>query len=193
MATTSVPRRDMTSATIVPAESQPLARRPVTLLSAPLGPDGSLVKYASVLMPDEVQDKGGVRGEAVMGRFRDAAGPLAPENFVQNRDFVRFLQGVIAQHAAQCPPLAAEAQRIKSGHVYVLDGRRDPSSQPLPEDILGTALVADGRVQAYEPAPAYAVFTKRGFMVLEDWLHARLVEALLALPVAKITLAPAPE
>jgi hypothetical protein len=178
----------MATTTIVAAESKANLARNVAILSVKLPPSGTITKYATFLMPDQVQDKAGVRGEAILGRLKDPSGPVAPDNFVQNRDFVRFLQDVIARHAATCPPLAAEAARVGKGLVYVLDGRRDPAGQPSPEDILGTALVEDGKVTAYEPARAYSVLTRNGFLHLEDWLHQRLIEELLALPVAKITI-----
>lgn len=179
--------RRMNNPTVTPASVPPiLARRPVSVLAVKTG-DGLITKYATVLMPDHVQTKAGVRGEAVLGRFLDAEGPLAPVNFVQNRDFVRFLHDVIGRHAAACPALSAQAESVRNGHVYVLDGRRKPDGPLQPQDIVGTVAVVQGRVQGYQPGPVYRVFTEDGFMCLESWFHARLVDELMALPVAKIS------
>lgn len=153
--------------------------------------DGAVTRLVSPLAPERVKLRTGLRAEAVIGRARDPSQPVAPDNFVHNEDFLRFLHGVIGRHAALCPGLMAEAERIRSGFVYVLDGRNPPGGgKPAEEDILGVVRVSDGRITEYKPFPAYRAYTRSGFMLIDPWLHTMLVNELTALPVAPHELKP---
>lgn len=147
--------------------------------------EGPPSRFVSPLAPEQVNQRTGLRAEAIIGRAKDPAKPVDPENFVHNEDFLRFLHGVIARHAPLCPGFMLEAERIKTGIIYVLDGR-NPSSggKPAEEDILGVVTVSKGRVTEYKAFSSYRAYTRQGFMLIDPWLHTMLVNELLALPVA---------
>ena len=155
--------------------------------------DGSPSKFVSLLAPEQVKQRSGLRAEAILGRLKDSSQPLTPDNFVHNEDFLRFLHGVIGRHAPLCPNFMLEAERVKNGMVYVMDGRGPVrAGKPADEDVLGAITIVKGRVTEYKPFPAYRAYTSNGFILIDPWLHAMLVNELLGLDVARHEVRQAP-
>jgi hypothetical protein len=140
---------------------------------------GEATEYATVL-PPEVFSKAGASGEAIVGTLPRDNGIAG---FVPNEEFTRFLQQVVAAHAPTTPGFDAEAKRVGSGWVNVIDRRTPTPGGPVPpEDIIGGFQVANGRAVpgSYSPNTAHQLLTERGFFNLEDDLHAKLVSELVA-------------
>ena len=136
--------------------------------------DGQTVHYLSPV-PNEYGFKHGLEPHAIMGQFFDGGDELTPEKFARNSVFVEFLHKTLATYGPQCPGLIAEAQRIGSGSVAIIDLRvPDPNAAIEPEDVVAIFAVSDGQVGEYHPCPMHQIFNQHGFMKLDGWLYDRL-------------------
>jgi hypothetical protein len=146
-------------------------------------PDG--LKDVFTLLPWQTVRTQGLIPEAVLGmslRPLREGEPLTPDNFADNKAFIEFLHGFIAQEAPSLPGLQAEARRQQEGWVYLLDARiQEPAGEVPPEDILGAFEVKGGEVVAgsYQMSTRHALFSRSGFFRLDPELHRRLVEELV--------------
>ena len=136
------------------------------------------------LVSEETVFAHGLVPQAVIGKFlrrSDDGGALTPANFAANTSFTDFLHDVIARYAPELPGLRAEAQRLGSGRVYVIDGRTPtPQGDVPPTDIVGAFRVQGGAVEpsSYERNPNHRLLTDNGFFRLEPALHGRLLAEL---------------
>ncbi|MBI1374786.1 MAG: hypothetical protein GC159_18860 [Phycisphaera sp.] len=147
--------------------------------------DGTMVNYLSPLKPDEAFSEG-LPAQAVMGEVPATDSELDAGAFKQNKIFLAFLNGVIANHATQCPGLQAEIERQQDGYVYIIDRRTPtPGGEVPPEDIIGAVKIEKGQLLSYHGSPNYRTFTGAGFMQLDPWLHERLMEELRRIVAAK--------
>jgi hypothetical protein len=155
--------------------------------SAP-APSGDAVQIVSLLAPPEIEQLGGIPGEAVVGQLLTppAAGHAPdPASFRVNVRFVEFLHLVIARWAPKEPQFAAAAKRQRDGWVYILDGRTPtPQGNVPPEDIIGAFEVQGGEVvtDSYQAFPEHRVFTERGAVQLTPFLRERFFYELTQLP-----------
>jgi hypothetical protein len=146
---------------------------------------GEATDYATVL-PPEVFSKTGAVGEAVVGALpRDGSEheSISPEGFVPNEAFIRFLHLVVAEHAPTFAGVQTEAERIGNGWLYIIDRRTPTPEGPVPpEDIIGGFQVKGGRVVpgSYVAGESHRLLTERGFFHLDDELHRKLVDELVA-------------
>ena len=147
---------------------------------------GEATDYATVL-PPEVFSKAGASGEAIVGALPrgdgNGDGSISPDGFVPNEVFSRFLHTVVAEHAASLPAIQAEAERIGNGWVYIIDRRTPTPEGPVPpEDIIGGFQVTGGRAVpgSYVAGESHRLLTERGFFHLDDGLHKKLVDELVA-------------
>jgi hypothetical protein len=77
-----------------------------------------------------------------------------------------------------------EALQIGQGSLFLIDGRAaTPRGQQESEDVLGIFRVDGGRIiaESYQPNQDHLLVSKKGLFVLDDWLHARLLEELAKL------------
>jgi hypothetical protein len=143
------------------------------------------------LLPPEVAFAQGLAAEAIVGTLSRplAAGEhITPELFVRNRAFVDFLHAVIARHGAEQPGCWAEAKRLGTGWVYIIDRRTPTPDGPVPpEDILGAFEVQDGEVVrgSYRASPRHQILSRHGFFRLDDGLQRCLLEELAARNAAR--------
>jgi hypothetical protein len=147
---------------------------------------GEATDYATVL-PPEVFSKAGASGEAIVGTLprsnSDHHGSISADGFVPNEEFSRFLHQVVAEHAPCSAALQAEAERIGNGWVYLVDRRTPTPEGPVPpEDIIGGFQVTGGRAVpgSYVAGKSHRLLTERGFFHLDDGLHRKLVDELVA-------------
>ena len=78
-------------------------------------------------------------------------------------------------------PLQKQAENLKEGHVFVIDGRAVELEKGVPpEDILGFFKVQDETVltHTYEQNPNHQLYSNRGFFLLSSELREPFVEAL---------------
>jgi hypothetical protein len=133
----------------------------------------------SPLSPQEVQELGGLRDEAVIGELAPGAQDVSPETFIPNRAFIQFLHHVIAIYAPTNPGLMAAAQSGGTGQLLVLDKRvHGPVEQQEPKDVIGVIDIQDGRLIKYAINPNHQLVTGAGYMVLDPWYQERLIEEL---------------
>ena len=141
------------------------------------------------LLSEEIVFRHGLVPQAMVGKLlkrSDEGGALTPSNFAANTSFKNCFHDVIARYAPEHPDLRAEAQRLGSGRVYVIDGRTPtPQGDVPPIDIVGSFRVQDGIVQSgsYERNPNHLLFTADGFFQLDAALHERLLAELTTLCV----------
>lgn len=96
-----------------------------------------------------------------------------------------FLHEVIGGAVHAVPGIQAEASRIGTGHVFVLDARtQDPSQGVPPEDIFGYAQVENGKVVpgSYCSNPNHRIVTAAGLFRLPADLQSALLNAMRRLP-----------
>jgi len=75
----------------------------------------------------------------------------------------------------------AEAHRLHNGFVSILDLRTPtPNDAVPPEDIIGAVEVHEGQLGHFHGSPNYRIFAQNGLMTLDPWLHAKLMEELMA-------------
>lgn len=129
------------------------------------------------LLPLETVFAKGLAPEAIVGVLRRpmrTGERITPEVFVRNRVFVDFLHEVIAEHAPSQPELQAEARRLGSGWVYIIDQRTPTPEGPVPpEDILGAFEAKNGEVVpgSYQRSPKHMILSAHGFFRLGAGLH----------------------
>lgn len=147
---------------------------------------GEATDYATVL-PPEVFSKAGAAGEAIVGALPRSEGTgdgyVSPEGFVPNEVFTRFLHSIVAEHAPGLPGLQAEAERIGNGWIDIIDRRTPTPEGPVPpEDIIGGFQVTGGRAVpgSYVAGESHRLLTERGFFHLDEGLHKKLVDELVA-------------
>jgi hypothetical protein len=112
-------------------------------------PGEGMQNIVSVL-PETIVFVQGLVPQAIVGKLLKSAaegGTLVPRNFARNKEFVDFLHEIIARYGPDLPGLIAEAKRLGSGRVYVIDGRtRTPQGDVPPHDIIGAFRVEGGVV-----------------------------------------------
>ena len=147
---------------------------------------GEATDYATVL-PPEVFSKAAATGEAIVGTLprgdSDDDGSISFEGFIPNEGFSRFLHLVVAEHAPTSAGFQAEAERIGNGWVNLVDRRTPTPEGPVPpEDIIGGFQVTGGRAVpgSYVASKNHRLLTERGFFHLDDGLHRKLVDELVA-------------
>jgi len=142
--------------------------------------DGNKFNLVSYLRPDHVM-KHGIPQEGVIGALPASVTDILDASFRANPAFVKLLHGVIAEYGPQMPGLQETVRQTSSGFVQVVDGRApEPRSEAEQEDILGEFEVKDGRVVegSYTANPGHQVVGRRGLLILDPWLHERLMERL---------------
>jgi hypothetical protein len=145
--------------------------------------DKKYIKALSPLSPEQVEQIGSLRGEAIIGFIN---GPLVSiEHLHSNRVFKDFTQKVIADEAPKDSELQAAASAKREGRLYIIDNRvaeleREVTSS---EDILGVFEIKDGQIvpNSYQPNENYLIFGNNGLMQLPASLHEALINALLSL------------
>lgn len=142
---------------------------------------GEVRDYVTVIPPETAFARG-LPTEAIVGILLEPAGEAAgvrPDAFAENPAFRALLDDVVGRHAPDLPEIEAEARRLGSGYVYVIDGRTpDPGAQAPAEDVVGAFQVKGGAIvrEPYLPNPKYRLLTEHGFFSLSDTLHRRLLE-----------------
>jgi hypothetical protein len=141
------------------------------------------LRVLSSLSPEQVEEVGSLRGEAILG-FIDGE-ILSLEYFIPNKVFKEFIQKLIAVEAPKDSELQAAALTKQEGQLYIIDNRvakleREATSS---EDILGVFEIKDGQIvpNSYQPNENYLIFGNNGLMQLPASLHEALINALLSL------------
>ncbi|KAI8077830.1 uncharacterized protein BX664DRAFT_44613 [Halteromyces radiatus] len=104
------------------------------------------------------------------------------KTFMPNDTFLNYLTQVFSNHIHEIndSTLKGMAQYQKEGWLHIGDERNPPpwGRIPKPEDIIGSVLLQDGKIQAgtYQSMPAYRLATKKGFMQLSKPLEQYLVD-----------------
>lgn len=137
--------------------------------------------YVCLLPP-----KNGLIAESVIGMFpTPESGPpvISQETFKRNGVFVDLMHAVIKREAPGLSVYTAEAARVYSGPVYVIDRRAAEDSTIQPEDTFGAFEARNHQVtpDSYEPNPTHRILSERGFFQLEEELHSALMQELEAL------------
>lgn len=142
------------------------------------------VKIYVICAPIESAFENGTPGQAILGQLSRPLKPgdsIEPEIFVSNRMFVDFMHQVIREHAPKIDGLKQEAQRQRTGWVYIIDQRTEtPAGDVPPEDIVGAFMVSFGQVVpgSYHPNPNHQILTHRGFLQIGPELETVLLEEL---------------
>lgn len=141
-------------------------------------------RLVSIIDPDTVFATGlcteAILGVVVAGADGDR---LTPDTFRPNPAFVEHLGRLIAEHIVNVEGIRLEAQRQRSGYVYVLDGRTPtPDGEVPPADVIGAVSIDAGEVVAgsYLHNPNHQLLTGNGFFVLPPELEAVLQDDLRA-------------
>jgi hypothetical protein len=136
------------------------------------------------VLPPEVAIERGLPSPAGAGTVPLGTAEITVDSFTPNPEFVTFLGFVVARYGASDPALVRQAAAKGDGWIYMLDLRAGTEDDEIAtEDILGAFLVEAGRVVegSYRGNPGYRPLTGRGLLELDEWLHEKLVEELLAL------------
>ncbi len=151
-----------------------------------VGADGVQHFYLSPLTPEDTRTIGSLPREAILGELLVTERPavdakIDPAQFRPNPSFIAFLNGMFAQHAHLAPGFAEAAQANETGFIQVVDARTATPKQVPPEDIIGRIELANAVVVRFHANESYRLLTERGFMRLHPWMHAKLIESLLAI------------
>jgi hypothetical protein len=138
----------------------------------------------SYLPPELAQRRGGLPPEAIIGRWNaewnhDLDSPVG---FQQNRPFIDLMHRVLCAAFLSDPGAQAEARRLQSGTIAIIDARTPEGPQgaiPL-EDIIGMFEVINGQIstETYHPTEQHRLITENG--------RFRLMPAHEALVVAEV-------
>ncbi len=161
-----------------------MAKLPIIIVEADT-PDG-VAHYVTCLNHEHVFEHGLAR-EAIIGQLRQPPighVAISPDNFLRNSVFVEFMHGIVARYAPLEPDSIAEAKRQGNGYLYIIDQRTpNPRGRVPPEDIVGGFELRDGQIVPgkYVPNPNLRILSGNGFIQLDDFLQAKLINELLAL------------
>jgi hypothetical protein len=108
---------------------------------------------------------------------------LPPNSFVANEAFVARMHRLIGEQVHRCPETCETGRVQHVGHLHVADERahKFPSRIPLPQDILGTVKLDEGRIVpgSYEPMmQAHRLLTSHGLAELPCHMEQRLLAEL---------------
>jgi hypothetical protein len=141
------------------------------------------LRALSLLSPEQVEEIGSLKGEAILGFITGEI--LSLEYFSTNKVFKDFTQTVIASEAPKDSELQAAAIEQKEGLLYIIDNRVADLEleETAPEDIIGVFEIKDGQIVAnsYQPNDNYLIFGNNGLMQLPASLHEALIKALQSL------------
>lgn len=144
-------------------------------------------KDFATLLPPAVALRSGLDARSIVGILRHplAEGEeLTPGMLTPSSVFVEFMHEVIARHAPAQPDCIAEAERVGTGWVYILDQRTDhPGGSQIPaEDVIGAIQTKDGQIVpgSYQANPGHRILTDAGFFQLPPELAEVLVRELEA-------------
>jgi len=144
--------------------------------------DGPVCMIA--VLPPETAVEGGLPSPAVVGTVPQGATEITLENFTPNPEFSDFLNFVIAKYGVEDPALQEQAKEQGDGWIYMIDLRAGEDEESVaPEDLLGVFRVEGGQVvpDSYRGNLKHQLLSKRGIFQIDEWVHERLVEELLAL------------
>ena len=144
----------------------------------------------TLLMPGDVERLGGIPPRAVVGlldakALRAPPTSFSPRTFTPNALFREFLHEVLSQCVFRVEAIRAEARRLGSGYVYLIDRRTaDPQGAVPLRDIIGAVGVENGEltVGSYWANPDHRIVSEDGLFQLQFELHECVVEALRKLP-----------
>jgi len=140
-------------------------------------PDGRR-DYVCLLPP-----KNGLIAASIIGMFRaPESGPpvISQETFSRNGVFVDLMHTVIKREAPILSAYLAQAARVRSGPVYVIDRRAAEDTTIQPEDTFGAFEARNNQIipESYEPNPTHRLLSDRGFFQLQEELHTALMREL---------------
>jgi hypothetical protein len=141
-------------------------------------------KHYLTVLPTEVVFRAGMIPESIVGVLRRPLAPGEPitrEVFVRNSLFVKFMHEIVARFAPLEPEFQAEAKRLGTGWVYIIDNRtKTPNGSVPPEDIVGAFEVNNRKVvpDSYRPSPKYQILSKDGLFQLTPFLYAQMLREL---------------
>jgi hypothetical protein len=145
------------------------------------------VKHYLTMLPLEIVFRKGLIPEAIIGvllRPLTDVQSITPEVFARSAPFVKFMHEVIAKYGEQESDCIAEARRLGSGWVYIIDARtKTPQGAVPPEDIFGAFEVRDGQVVpgTYRESSRHMILSNDGFFRLSAEMHSHLLRELQAL------------
>jgi hypothetical protein len=136
--------------------------------------DKSKKKALSFLSPEEVNEIGELKGEAIIGFIKNDS--LAPEDFILNNLFINFMHRVIAINAPSDMAIQSAAIKQKEGWIYIIDNRA--SEHIYPEDIIGAFKVNAGIIisDSYSQNGKYSILTEKGVSQLSPFIIKSLTE-----------------
>ena len=148
----------------------------VVVRQAPAG-----LEYYVSLLDEETALSRGLVPQAIVGVLKrppEAGQLLKPEDFTRNKVFVEYLHDFLKREAPTLPAMRAEARRLKTGWVYILDQRTPtPAGEVPPQDIIGAVETREGELVpgSYQRNYNHAIYSTAGFFQLDRLLHERLV------------------
>jgi hypothetical protein len=140
--------------------------------------DDPYLQALSPLSPEEVNQIGGLKGEAIVGFFKQV------EGFIPNEIFLDFMHDIIAIEAPKNIDLQEAAKKRQEEWLYIIDNRCPLSYEDAEtEDIIGAFEVKDGIIipDSYCPNGNYYVHGENGLFQLPNYLYEALIQALKSL------------
>jgi hypothetical protein len=138
------------------------------------------LKALSPLSPEEVNQIGELKSEAIIGLFHNGNSRI--EDFRPNKVFLDFMHKIISTEAVEDPSIMEAAMQQKEGWLYIIDNRVSSiaNDDTDSEDIIGAFEVVDGKItsDSYYPNPNYSVLGENGLFQLPDSLYKLLIEAI---------------
>lgn len=136
------------------------------------------------LLPPDVVSQFGLPAGAVIGEVDPRQSDMTVEGLNKNDAFLAFFHKIIGEHAHTLPEMAAQAEKVGNGPVYVMDKRSINAGEKPPfEDAIGWYGSRDGEilVESYNANPNYQPLTNAGPFQLDSVLEEKLVDATYAL------------
>jgi hypothetical protein len=143
-------------------------------------------------MPHEIIFAQGLTSSAIIARLKhvtnaadaaDADAVFAPDDLMPNGPFLDVLHYIVAEHAPSLELFQTTARHLRSGWMFVADGRTTAAGGVIPHrDIVGAFAVRDGCIRAedYKRNHGHELMTTDGYFRLHEELIARLQDTLLA-------------
>eukprot|EP01134_Creolimax_fragrantissima_P007172 CFRG7172T1 len=126
-----------------------------------------------------LSDDAAVKGPTLIGWLKKGT-EVTPQNFEDNREFIKFYQEVVSDSILNCPDTQYLAGIYKEGFMHIHDCRNPPYQNRIPEheDIVGSVRVHRGEMVpgTYEPMPVHRVVSAKGLMQLNTFLHQKLLD-----------------
>lgn len=145
---------------------------PAWLSDFPDSRSDNTIVVVTWLRPEDVSQIG-LPKDSICGFLTEPTETVAPEQFIECRNFVDAIHGICRDHLD--PQLIDLASCTNEKNIALVDQRSQDVDAKIPtEDIIGSYRTENGSVGEFSPNPNFRLVTSKGCFQLTPWLRSCL-------------------